>query len=364
MRDRAAMERDTADVKALLLASIDRLAAELAPEGRRQGGYWVAKNPTRADRSAGSFWVHLTGKPGAWTDAATGDKGDVFGLIAYVLGHAEFKDTIRWAKGWLGLADMPERDRARQVAKARQYVEDTSGVDDAEKAKKAFGLFVAAKQRPFLGSPADLYLQGRSIDVRALGRMPGSIGWLPDCWCGFTRSKLPAMIAGFSNDAGAIVAVHRTYLAEERGQWVKAPIYIDGEQKARSIWPSYRGAAIRLWRGASKLAVAEADAAFDAHGVFEQLALVEGVEDGLSLALARPDLRIWAAGSLGNLGAISIPRCVDEVIVCADNDWSKLEAQKALGRAVDHIMAQDKTVSIARAHIGKDVNDQLRGTAA
>ena len=354
---RANLGKERDDVRALLISRIDSLAADLAPEGRRYGSYWIAKNPTRVDRSAGSFWVHLTSRPGAWTDAATGDKGDVFGLIAYCLGYGgDFRKTMAWAKDWLGLAGMPDAERARIVRKARDYVADQAEPDDREKKKKAFGIFVASKKRAFLGSPADLYLQGRSIDVRALGRMPGSLGWLPDCWCSDTKSKMPAMIAGFASPSGGIVAVHRTYLMQQGGVWVKADI-----ASPRKIWPSFRGAAIRLWRGASKLDVAEAEKLAAESGVLETMALCEGVEDGLSLALARPDLRIWAAGSLGNIGALTLPKCVDEVIVCADNDWSKIEAQKQLGRSVEHLIAQGATVSIARAHIGKDVNDQLRG---
>ena len=46
-----------------------------------RGHEWVAKNPTRADRHAGSFSVNL--RSGKWADFATGDKGgDVVALAA------------------------------------------------------------------------------------------------------------------------------------------------------------------------------------------------------------------------------------------------------------------------------------------
>ena len=43
----------------------------------------MARNPTRADRKAGSFKINL--KTGFWGDFSTGDKGgDVTSLAAYI----------------------------------------------------------------------------------------------------------------------------------------------------------------------------------------------------------------------------------------------------------------------------------------
>ncbi|GER07969.1 hypothetical protein GCM10007972_15720 [Iodidimonas muriae] len=68
-------------VQPLLFSLISRLL----PSGRREGRYWVALNPTRADRKRGSFKVNLM--TGAWRDYATGDGGgDVISLYAYVYG--------------------------------------------------------------------------------------------------------------------------------------------------------------------------------------------------------------------------------------------------------------------------------------
>ena len=61
------------------------LIPQILPQGRRQGQYWVALNPTRYDRKAGSFKINLhTGK---WADYATGDNGsDAISLVAYLYG--------------------------------------------------------------------------------------------------------------------------------------------------------------------------------------------------------------------------------------------------------------------------------------
>ncbi len=69
----------------------------LLPDGRREGAEWVARNPLRADRRAGSFKVNL--RTGKWGDFATGDKGgDLVSLSAYVAGVSQREAAIRLAE--------------------------------------------------------------------------------------------------------------------------------------------------------------------------------------------------------------------------------------------------------------------------
>lgn len=79
-----------ADVKAAALRQIDAVLARWLPGGQRvdRGLEYTAPNPTRADKSAGSFKVNLS--KGAWSDFATGDKGgDLIDLVSYVDGCSE-----------------------------------------------------------------------------------------------------------------------------------------------------------------------------------------------------------------------------------------------------------------------------------
>lgn len=66
------------------------------PDGRRESGEWVARNPRRADAHRGSFKVNL--RTGLWSDFATGEGGrDLIALGAY-------------------LFDLPQDEAARRVA--------------------------------------------------------------------------------------------------------------------------------------------------------------------------------------------------------------------------------------------------------
>lgn len=346
---------DRDEVKALLCARIDSLARELAPDGHRNGRYWMARCPWRADRHAGSFWVTVGGDmPGAWVDAATDDKGDVFNLIDKAVGlNGDFRAVMQWARGWLRLGSMSDDERRRRVAVAQRQ-QNEAAIDEhvaaERKRRRAMAVYIEAKRnmRAFSGSPVDVYLQTRGIDLRRLGRIPGALGFLPAAQHYETGTQWPCIVACMTGDDGALQAIHRTFLHADG--FGKAPV-----MPSRKIWPSFAGAAIRIWRGESGLREREAAE----HGLRETLLLCEGLEDGLSLALAMPHYRIWCAGSLGNLAAIALPECVDAVIVHADNDWGKPQAMRAFDQAIDALSAQGRDVSVARSHIGKDANDAL-----
>jgi hypothetical protein len=72
----------------LALRSAPHLVSRWLPDGRLVGNEWVARNPGRSDRNAGSFKVNI--KTGRWADFATGDRGgDLIALLAYLRGCSQ-----------------------------------------------------------------------------------------------------------------------------------------------------------------------------------------------------------------------------------------------------------------------------------
>lgn len=346
------------EIKAMLQANVEALARQLAPDGRRAGRWWVARNPRREDNNP-SFGIGLYGgAPGAWKDFATGEKGDVIGLIQYVHG-LDMRTSLDWARAWLGIDGAPAVAVEKKLKEARADAAQRAA-QEAERADKnrraAKAIYLAARKQPFVPSPAHSYLITRGLDVSHLARrVPGCLGWLPDELHVETNSRWPVMIAAFTAEDGQVAAVHKTFLARDGSG--KAPV-----SPARKIWPGFKGAAIRLWRGASGRSIDQAMAHFTRTGECDAtLVLTEGVEDGLSVVLACPEMRVWAAGSLANLAEITVPECCDDVVVCADNDWGKPQAQALLNKAVAALSRQGARVRIARSRVGKDVNDALRG---
>jgi hypothetical protein len=117
-----------------------------------------------------------------------------------------------------------------------------------------------------------------------------------------------------------------------------------------------RGSVIRVARGPSNLKVEDAAEAPALVGI------TEGIEDALTMAIAGPEARVWAATSLSNLASVpvSLP-CVAGVVVAQDNDWNKPQAQAAFDQAIAKLEGSGKPVVVMRSHHGKDLNDLLKG---
>jgi len=84
------------------LACRARLLSLLAiwlPDGEQRGQEWVARNPTRSDRRAGSFKINVV--TGRWADFATGDKGgDPVSLYAYLKGMSQSDAARALSREW------------------------------------------------------------------------------------------------------------------------------------------------------------------------------------------------------------------------------------------------------------------------
>jgi hypothetical protein len=88
------------------LAALPAILARLAPGGKIIAGEYVARNPARADRHAGSFKVNL--RSGRWADFATDARGgDPVSLVAYLEGVNQGK-AARLLAGMLGLGGFNE----------------------------------------------------------------------------------------------------------------------------------------------------------------------------------------------------------------------------------------------------------------
>jgi putative DNA primase/helicase len=74
-------------VREAALRSIEWVVGHYLPGGKWEANEYVARNPTRNDRTTGSFKVN---RNGFWSDFATGDKGaDPIDLVAYLTGKSK-----------------------------------------------------------------------------------------------------------------------------------------------------------------------------------------------------------------------------------------------------------------------------------
>lgn len=346
---------DIGDIVHRLGTLAPALCLELLPNGVREGKEWrvgsVGGEPGR------SMAVHLEGpRAGVWADFSTSsDRGDALDLVAGVLFRGDKKRALAWSRAWLGIDNVNPDTFARETAAAREKKQRQAKSEEARIRGLAQNLFIAGK--PIAGTLAELYLLGRGIDFRALGRQPGALRFHPEVFHPETGALEAAMVAAITSPDHELVAVHRTYLERlADGRVVK----LRGVEDAKLTLGRYAGGCIRLWRGASGKAWRDM-----APG--EGLIIGEGIEDTATGVIACPELRAAVAVSLANMGSLVLPDEVAEVIILGQNDPEENPhrpgephpARLALERAIAHHHRAGKRVRLARPPAGqaKDLNE-------
>jgi hypothetical protein len=342
------------------------LGPKLLPNGIIAGAHLKTFNVEDRPRRKGSgrsLVLNLFGAhAGHWIDhggASRGeDKGDILDLIAIVKCGGDRKRAIEWAKIEIGFTGGSQRDlEQRQMRRAAEAVEMNAKVEADTQARrdKAKSLYLRAipltDGRAF---PVVDYLRHRMIDLRALGRAPGALRYLPECWNAEAGRRLPAMIAAVQSLDGDIMGVHRTYLDCIDGRWVKHPRLAN----AKLTFGGSLGGHVPLWKGDCTGAARPPLARI---GPDTPVYVSEGIEDGLSFAMGRRDARVIAAVSLSKLGALCLPDAMGPLIVIAQNDPPESKAVKSLEREVGKLQLRGRRVqTIWPPKPHKDFNDWLR----
>jgi hypothetical protein len=335
--------RDAKALARMLAERAPSLARELIPNGYRRGHEWCSGT----NRARDNFKVHLSGnKAGVWSDFTSGEGGDALDLVAALLYGGNVAEAMAWARRWLGLGDGPIA-APRPVAAPAEAATPAADAE-AEGRRGAARRMWLAGRADLLGTPVDAYLAGRGIELAELARQPGAVRFHLELWNTESQRPWPAMVAAIVGPDGRHAATHRTWLHRDPGgRWSKAPLHDPKMTLGR-----YVGGHIPLARGASGKPLADAPEG-------EAVAIAEGIETALSVAVACPELRVLAAVSLANMARVVLPDAVREVILCADNDAAGSPAALAFQRAVDAFAAQGRTVRVARSPLGKDFNDAL-----
>ena len=359
------------EIVAALQAQFEKVAEHYAPGGHRRNGKYWALNPGRADRRIGSFYIPLSGPyAGRWRDEATNEGGDMLDLIQLKLG-CDRRTAVEEAKSFLGLAqETPEarkRRKEREAELERQRAEKDREEVERQKRKRqrAHAVWLASHER-IEGTPVAAYLAGRAIGLDRLGRIPRALRYAPKLryyWMDPATGEVfegeyPAMVAAIHGPAQPgvrpeVIGVHRTYLEQVDGRWGKARV-----PKPKLVMGQKQGGFIRLWTGIGPRGGKGAPLSRAPAG--SRIYITEGIEDGLSVAVLKPDARVIAACDLGNIGAVRLPPAIRVVVIVADNDpdpalWDVVE------RAMARFAAEGRTVLEPwRNHYGgKDINDAL-----
>ena len=295
------MRRDAGELAHRLAREAEAVCRHYLSNGRRVGNYWqVGDVKNTAGRS---MFVRLradaSGKrvPDKWTDAATGEHGDLLDVIRESCGLVNFRDVAGEARRFLRLP-RPEPDY-----RPRHSVVPTGSPESARR------LF--AMSQPINGTMVEKYLHDRGITA-----LPDctSLRFHPRCYYRpdpFEPTETwPAMIAAVTDLDGRITGVHRTYLNPEgfdRLAGGKAPI--DTPRRAMG----------HLLGNAVRFGVAD-----------DVMAAGEGIETMLSLCCVLPEMPMAAALSAAHLRAIRLPPALRRLYIVRDDDPAGDNAMESL----------------------------------
>ena len=298
-------------VAAALGARAEEVCRRYLPHGRKSGRYWTAGD-IRGARGR-SLFVRLAppGVPGKWTDAATGEHGDLLDLIRIASGTGSLRIALAEARGFLSLPTMSA----------------PTGPDVYDRTEAARRLW--RRCRAIDGTHAEAYLRARDIHRC---RFP-ALRFHPALFHrdGGGVRRLPALVAAVTGADGVLSGIHRTWL-DPRSP-AKAAV-----SRPRKALGHVHGHAVQFGEPATGT-----------------LTVGEGIETVLSLLTAVPDTIAAAALSAGSLGAFAPPAGVSRLVIARDNDPDGERAAERLALRC----ARAGVAALTVVSEGGDFNDDL-----
>jgi hypothetical protein len=316
--------RDASDLAQRLGRNAEAVCREYLSNGRREGRYWlvgdVQNNPGR------SMFVRLKGTEsgkgaaGKWTDAATGDHGDLLDVIRESCGLLDFKDVADEARRFLSL---PQPEPAPQPRPRPS----SAPAGSPESARRLISM-----SQPITGTIVETYLRKRGITAL---HGTGALRFHPRCYYrpdSYSPTETwPAMIASVTDLDNRITGAHRTWLSPDGSG--KAPI-----DTPRRAMGDLLGNAVRFDRATHVMAAGE------------------GIETMLSLRMALPHMPMVAALSAAHLAAILFPATLRRLYIARDDD---LAGDNAMASLVERAQAVGIEAITLSPRLG-DFNEDLR----
>ncbi|TBZ19262.1 DUF7146 domain-containing protein [Rhizobium leguminosarum] len=312
------------DLARRLAAQAEAVCRHYLSNGRREGRYWLVGDARNTPGR--SMFVRLKGGDGGkgaagkWTDAATGEHGDLLDVIRESCGLIDFKDVANEARTFLS---MPLAEPEPRFQERRRPT--LSGSPEA--ARRLIGM-----SHPITGTIVQAYLRRRGItDLRGTG----NLRFHPRCYYRpdehAPTETWPAMIAAVTDLDGKITGAHRTWLDPRSRD--KAPI-----DTPRRAMGDLLGNAVRFGVGG------------------EVMAAGEGIETVLSLRQVLPDMPMLAALSAAHLAAILFPDTLRRLYIVRDNDPAGDGARDSLIERANAVGIDAIVISPALG----DFNEDLR----
>ncbi|TPI26585.1 DNA primase [Mesorhizobium sp. B3-2-1] len=321
---------DASELASRLSQQAEAVCSRYLSNGHREGRYWlvgdVRNTPGR------SMFVRLKGPEsgkgaaGKWTDAATGEHGDLLDVIRESRGLVDFKDVADEARSFLS---MPQ-PTLNPTERTMPPVPAPSG--SVEAARR-----LVSMSQPISRTLVETYLRGRGITAL---HETGSLRFHPRCYyrpdVEAPTEIWPAMIAAVTDLTGRLTGAHRTWLDPagfSEAHLGRAPI-----NTPRRAMGELLGHAVRFGIGCDVMAAGE------------------GIETMLSQRSALPSMPVIAALSAAHLSAILFPDTLRRLYIARDNDPA---GDGAVATLIERANAAGIEAIVLQPQLG-DFNEDLR----
>jgi hypothetical protein len=323
------MSSQAAELARRLARDAEAVCRHYLSNGRREGRYWMIGDVNNTPGR--SMFVRLNGPEsgkgvaGKWTDAATGEHGDLLDIIRLTCDLDDFRDVEAEARRFLRLPrPQPDLDPKPRLASAPR--------GSPESARRLF-----AMSQPISRTIVEAYLRARAITAL---HGTGSLRFHPRCYYRpdvyAPTETWPAMIAAVTDLDGRITGAHRTWLD---------PAGFDPVRLGKAPIDSPRRAIGHLLGNAVRCGT-----------VRDVAAAGEGIETMLSLRCVIPGMPMMAALSAAHLAAILFPATLRRLYVVRDNDPA---GNGAMAGLFDRALAA-RIDAVALSPQGDDFNADLR----
>lgn len=327
------MAESASDLAARLARHAEAVCREYLSSGHKSGRYWIVGDVRNTPGR--SMFVRLTGPEagkgaaGKWTDAATGEHGDLLDVIRDTCGLLEFRDVADEARRFLNLPH-PEPEPPSSPGRT-----SPAPTGSPLAAKRLFSM-----AQPIVGTFAESYFRRRGITALH-GTRP--LRFHPRCYhrpdSHSPTETWPALIASVTDLDGHQTGAHRTWLDPNgfsEATLGKAPI-----ETQRRAMGELLGHAVRF-------GVAS-----------EVMAAGEGIETMLSLRCVLPEMPMAAALSAAHLAAILFPDTLRRLYIVRDDDPAGDGARNTLVERADALGIEALPLSPMLGDLNEDL--RLRG---
>lgn len=299
-----------------------------------------------------------TGKIGNWKDFSTGEGGDILDLAAQVLYAGDKKAAFRWALDRLKIRRMDPQAYKQHSREAERHAKERAkeaAKKEGEKKANAWRVWHDEATPIIADTPVEFYLRDRGIRLSD-APSTGALRFHPDLPLPYRRGFAPAMVGIVVSPAGDFLGCHRTYLTcRADGTWDRFREELDGID-GKFFLGGIGGGYVSISKGPSGKTLANAPDG-------DKGLMIEGIEDAIIMAITRPDFRVLACLSVGNMAAIRLPAAIRERVLFLDNDehpQALAGAEKAKAAQMEFARADGATLRVVKLTAAKDPNDLLR----